>query len=191
MQVIDIYARRLVGVLAALVVLVLVVGTWVLTRSHDRSSVGAPSALPSSTPSPSAAVTSRAGTARDTSTGRGAAVPGPVSGAAAKEGAGMTGGSRLISLPKHQLVVRVTSETEMFRVGYVVPTSLEKSYGVEYDVGRTWELRTVVYGKPQYARIYLQAGPYGIPVKCTITVDGKVLERRETEGPWGQLICQG
>lgn len=103
----------------------------------------------------------------------------------------MSGSSRLISLPKHELVVRVTSEADMFRVGYVVPTSLEKSYGVEYDVGRTWELRTVVYGKPKYARIYLQAGPYGIPVKCTITVDGKVLEQRDTEGPWGQLICQG
>ena len=31
----------------------------------------------------------------------------------------------------------------------------------------------------------------GNPITCTIRVDGKVSERRTTEGPYARLICQG
>ena len=104
---------------------------------------------------------------------------------------GLQGGTMSKNFPRHQLNLLVTSEGQIGTVGWFIPTSLRKSYGVAKDVKHEWDLSTVVYGDPDYARIWLQAGARGFPITCTITVDGVVTEHRSTEGPYGQLLCQG
>lgn len=99
------------------------------------------------------------------------------------------GGERHI--PKHQLTVTVTSRAPLGFVGYHIPTSLRDSYGTAKNVGTSWSMTTTVYGSADYARLWAQAGYRGEPVTCTITVDGKVTERRSTQGPYGELFCQG
>lgn len=105
--------------------------------------------------------------------------------------AGLQGGGTYWHLPRHQLKLTVTSSAPVGTVGYLVPTSTNDYYGVVHDVGQSWSLSTTVYGDPAYARLFIQAGLRGTPVTCTISVDGKVVERRSTEGPYGQMMCQG
>jgi hypothetical protein len=104
---------------------------------------------------------------------------------------GLQGSSLYQYLPKHTILLRVTSEAPIGTVGYIVPTSLRRSSGIVKNVRNAWSLTTTVYGDPDYARLYMQAGARGFPITCTITVDGHVTEQRSTEGPYGQLICQG
>jgi len=104
---------------------------------------------------------------------------------------GFQGGSVYKFLPKHQITLRVTSEAPIGTVGYIVPTSLRNSSGIVKNVKNSWSLTTTAYGDPDYAQLYLQAGARGYPITCTILVDGRVAERRSTEGPYGQMVCQG
>jgi hypothetical protein len=105
--------------------------------------------------------------------------------------AGFAGSGLYWSLPKHHIVLSVTSPGQIGTVGYLIPTSLDKADGVAKHVGTSWGLQTIVYGRPDYARIFLQAGASGVPISCTISVDGRVTEHRATSGPYGQLMCQG
>jgi hypothetical protein len=104
---------------------------------------------------------------------------------------GLQGGSIYRYLPKHKITLRITSEAPIGTVGYVIPTSLRQSSGIVKNVGTSWNLTTTAYGDPDYAQLFMAAGGRGFPVTCTITVDGHVTEHRSTEGPYGQLICQG
>ncbi|NRQ51128.1 hypothetical protein [Aeromicrobium stalagmiti] len=106
-------------------------------------------------------------------------------------GGGLQGQGATTGLPRHSLTVRMTSKEPIRGVGYIIPTSLAKYYGVERNVGTSWTLKTTVYGDPAYAQVFSQAGARGFPVTCTISVDGKVTEQRATEGPYGQLYCVG
>ncbi|WP_370290627.1 hypothetical protein [Nocardioides sp.] len=105
------------------------------------------------------------------------------------DGLGGTGGSKF-AVP-HRLVLRVSSSAPIPVVGYQVPTSTDKPTGTVRDVGREWSLATIVYGKPDYARLFVQAGPTGAGITCTVTVDGKVRDQRTTQGPYGLIMCQG
>lgn len=105
---------------------------------------------------------------------------------------GLQGGSMYKYLPKHHIVLRATSRAPIGTIGYIMPTSLNESSGVVKNYkGTSWSISSTVYGDPDYAQIYLQAGSRGYPITCTITVDGKVTEQRSTEGPYGQMVCQG
>ncbi|MCW2855916.1 MAG: hypothetical protein JWR52_1531 [Marmoricola sp.] len=104
---------------------------------------------------------------------------------------GLQGGSVYRYLPKHHVVMTITSDQPIGTIGYEVPTSLHNSSGIVKNVGTHWSLATTAYGSPDYAQLFMQAGARGFPVTCTITVDGRVTEHRSTEGPYGQLICQG
>jgi hypothetical protein len=104
---------------------------------------------------------------------------------------GLQGGSVYKNMAKHSITLLVTSEAPIGTVGYVMPTSLRHQKGVVKHVGDYWTLSSFVYGDPDYAQIFLQAGQRGYPITCTITVDGHVTARRSTDGPYGQLICQG
>lgn len=104
---------------------------------------------------------------------------------------GLQGGSVYQYLPKHRVVMTVTSSSPIGTVGYVVPTSLNKSSGVVRNVGTSWSLTTTAYGDPDYAQLFMQADARGNPITCTIRVDGRVTERQTTQGPYARLICQG
>ena len=102
-------------------------------------------------------------------------------------GAGMTD-----SLPKHTLTVRLTAEGPILgSVAYVIPTSREHESGKTFVKARTWSLTTTVYGNPKYAAVFGQGDYRGNRVSCVVTVDGKVTDRRSTEGPYGAMWCVG
>lgn len=104
---------------------------------------------------------------------------------------GLQGGSVYQYLPKHKVTMKVTSSAPIGTIGYVVPTSLKQSSGIVKNVGGSWSLTTTAYGDPDYAQLFMQADARGHIITCTITVDGKVTEKRSTEGPYARLICQG
>ena len=104
---------------------------------------------------------------------------------------GLQGGSIYKYLPRHTLTLRASSEAPIGTVGYIAPTSLRNSSGIIKNVKNYWTLTTTVYGDPDYAQLFLQAGARGYPITCTILVDGHVTEHRSTEGPYGQMVCQG
>ncbi|MCX6400792.1 MAG: hypothetical protein NTX33_12805 [Propionibacteriales bacterium] len=104
---------------------------------------------------------------------------------------GISGDSDIFSLPKHTITIRLTAPQALGLVAYVIPTSTNHSQGSHVESGRTWSLTTTVYGNPDYAVVYLQAGAGGQPETCEITVDGRVTERRSTDGPYSTMWCQG
>ncbi len=117
------------------------------------------------------------------------AVPGFPGAGATLTGLGGKGGVK--GLPKMRITLSMTSAAPIAYVGYIVPTSLDHSTGTVKDPGTSWSLTTIGYGPPDYAQLFSIAGPTGIPVTCTITVNGKVTERRTTTGPYDQMFCQG
>ncbi|MET0929589.1 MAG: hypothetical protein ABWX74_08720 [Aeromicrobium sp.] len=134
--------------------------------------------------SPAATVEDRVGDARapDGSLGTG---PAPV------PAEGLQGGGGTKDLPKQRITLTMTSTAPIGVIGYVVPTSLDDSHGVTEDVGTSWSLSTIGYGRPDYAQLFAQSGPTGAVITCTIAVNGRTTESRSTDGPYSQLFCQG
>ena len=159
-----------------------------LPTAPSRAPVRLPTTTPTATPSTAAQIQAAAQKAFK-SFGKGMTTGGFGSGDI--NAPGLQGGSIYQYLPKHTIVLRVTSEAPIGTVGYIVPTSLRSSSGVVKNVKTSWSLTTTAYGSPDYAQLYMQAGARGFPITCTISVDGRVTEQRSTEGPYGQLICQG
>lgn len=104
---------------------------------------------------------------------------------------GISGDSDVFSLPKHKLTITLSAPHALGTVAYVIPTSVEHPQGSHNEKSNTWSLTTTVYGNPDYAVVFVQAGVDGKPESCKITVDGRVTERRSTEGPYGAMWCQG
>jgi hypothetical protein len=177
-------------VLSALAVLCVVIMVWGVTGAPGSSGSAAtlgtpvlatPTATPARlldgmpTPSGPASAERGAGAGMSTYTGRSV----------------LQGHSLSESIPRHRVVLSLTSSQKIPFVIYNVPTSRDHSAGQGIDLGSSWSLTTTAYGKPDYARIITRAGPEGVPITCTITVDGQVAARLTTEGPWGKILCQG
>lgn len=91
----------------------------------------------------------------------------------------------------HTVTLSISSATAIGQTGYIIPTSTDHSYGhMTIDSG-SWSLTTNAFGKPAYAIIFIQAGKLGIPISCTITVDGHVSSHSTTNGPYGRTVCLG
>lgn len=91
----------------------------------------------------------------------------------------------------HTVTLSVSSATSIGQMGYIIPTSTDHSYGdMKVDSG-SWSLTTNAFGKPAYAIVFIQAGKLGIPISCTITVDGHVSSHETTNGPYGRTVCLG
>lgn len=108
-----------------------------------------------------------------------------------QEPAGLSGSGGVLNVRAHRITLSVRSSEPIGVIGYNIPTSRDRPSGTVRGVGRSWSLSTRVYGRPDYAQMFLQAGPANVSMTCTITVDGKVTEQRTTTGPYGQLFCQG
>ncbi|MBD8607719.1 hypothetical protein IFT73_12720 [Aeromicrobium sp. CFBP 8757] len=132
-----------------------------------------------------AADTDRAGSPTSGLTG----IPGFPGAGATLTGLGGEGGVK--GLPKMRITLSMTSAAPIAYVGYIVPTSLDSSTGTVESPGTSWSMTTIGYGPPDYAQLFSIAGPAGIPVTCTITVNGEVTEQRTTTGPYDQMFCQG
>lgn len=107
------------------------------------------------------------------------------------EGAGFGGDGFTLNNKPKKLVISARSSVSVRGVGYIIPTSAESSYGTAEVSGRTWSLSTDVYGGPDYARVWIQAGYEGVPITCTVSVDGRVTDTRTTSGRYGIAMCQG
>jgi hypothetical protein len=99
------------------------------------------------------------------------------------------GGFTYADLPSHSVVLRVTSSAPISGVGYLVPTSPDRVYGTERGLGKSWSIRTTVTGKPDFAAVFVQGGPKGVAVTCTIVIDGRVASSETTHGPYGRQVC--
>lgn len=103
---------------------------------------------------------------------------------------GEPGGFVFADIPKHTLVLTVTSAGPIGKLGYIAPTSQDHAYGTA-TAGTSWVLQTYVTGKPYYAAIFIQAGRTGVPIRCTISIDGHVDSSATTSGPYGRQVCVG
>lgn len=203
MEWIRYHPKAAAGGAAVVTVLVIVLVAMMVSKSSPEEPKSSP--LPSTTPTtaplselptvtPSATPTKKPGTSVEKQFAEGLQSLGSGGGATGGnlQMPGLQGGSMYKYLPKHRIVLRATSQAPIGTIGYIMPTSLNESSGVVKNYkGTSWSISSTVYGDPDYAQIYLQAGARGYPITCTITVDGKVTERRSTEGPYGQLVCQG
>lgn len=127
-------------------------------------------------------------------TGTGTTTGGPRAGAPSRFGggpSGLGGQGASLSTTTHRVTMSATSDAPIFVLGYLVPTSNDAAYGRVDEPGRSWSRSTTAYGPPDYAQIFLQAGPQATTISCTVTVDGRVTERRTATGPYAQLFCQG
>ncbi len=104
---------------------------------------------------------------------------------------GLRGDGLDVRMRTFTLRVSVSSSEPIRTIGLQVPTSEQHKERIYRGVGTSWGVRTTVYGNPDYARVFLQAGPSGAPITCVVSVDGRVTERRSTSGPYGATMCQG
>jgi len=89
------------------------------------------------------------------------------------------------------LTITVTSEDPIGTWGYVVPTSADKYYGLHTTSRTSVSMTTTVYGRPAYARVFVQAGYAGTAITCTVRVDGQIMDQRTARGRYVQAMCQG
>lgn len=101
------------------------------------------------------------------------------------------GGIQFRGATPHHLVVHVTSQHTIARLGYVIPTSLDHSVADKRDVTPPFTLTTQVYGRPAYAEVFIQTDGTGAAITCTVEVDGKVTSTETTSGKYGRQVCIG
>jgi hypothetical protein len=99
------------------------------------------------------------------------------------------GGPGLTISGGHTLVAHVESSEPINVIGYLSPTSPDLTYGTVKNVGRSWTVRTTVSGPPKYAILWIYGAKDGASVTCSITIDGKVADRKTTKGPYGRQLC--
>ncbi len=186
-----VWRHPLVVIAAALGAVVLVVALALVGLGEGDA--GGARATPTATPSPTPsavdgvdAQTDEASTGTGTGRGQGGAPSsfggGPV---------GLAGEGASLSTQTRRLTMSATSDEPILVLGYQVPTSNDAVFGRVKSPGRSWSRSTTVYGPPDYAQIFLQAGPRATTISCTVTVDGRVTDRRTATGPYAQLFCQG
>jgi hypothetical protein len=91
----------------------------------------------------------------------------------------------------HQVILTVRSAGSVPILGYLVPTGLRSAYGTVKHPPSHWSLQEQAVGPGYLAAVFIQAGPLGIPVTCTVTVDGKVTNSETTSGQYGGAVCLG
>jgi hypothetical protein len=91
----------------------------------------------------------------------------------------------------HQVTISASAPGKMTVVGFLVPTGLGEAYGSRNGAYRHFSLSQQALGGGYLAAMYLQTGKSGIPITCTITVDGKVTSTQTTSGSYGRALCLG
>jgi len=91
----------------------------------------------------------------------------------------------------HEVTVSASSAGPMPVIGYLVPTGMGSAYGSVGGHRSPWSLHEQALGSGYLAAIFIQAGRAGLPVTCTVTVDGKVTSSETTSGGYGRAVCLG
>jgi len=87
--------------------------------------------------------------------------------------------------------MRATSEAPIRHRRLHRADSLKNSTGTVKNVGGSWSLTTFAYGQPDYAQLFMQAVARGYPITWHHHRRRPPHRHRSTQGPYGQLICQG
>lgn len=161
--------------------LLVIVAAWALTRGEKKTTAGpyVPPPSSSSTPGPEDQPTALVPPE---------AAPTGFDGLPTQGVPGLEGDGFVSDGGRHSVVVSVTSDAEVVFAGYRVPTAnkSDSAKGV-----RSLKGTATAFGHPDYAQVFVTAGPYSTRTVCTVTVDGKVTDRRVGEGPYAYLFCQG
>ena len=183
---------RTTTALSALAVLVVVVIVWGASGGSDPTSDrptlgGPPLATPTTTPSDKLSVLPTPSAVPTSADGALEGLRGSGGGAfTADFGQGFS-----TSLPRHRVVVRAGSDGPMMAVGWWIPFADGDRKGGKSAPGRSFEHSDHSYGDADLARILAYGGPYSRTTWCTVSVDGKVTDRQEADGPYAEVFCQG
>jgi hypothetical protein len=91
----------------------------------------------------------------------------------------------------HEVTISATSAGNMPVLGYLVPTGLGSAYGSVHTHRGHWSLHEQALGKGYLAALFIQADKLGLPVTCTVKIDGKVTSSETTSGSYGRAVCLG
>lgn len=92
----------------------------------------------------------------------------------------------------HELTIAASSLAgKMPVLGYLVPTGMGSAYGSLNGQRQSWSYHEQALGPGYLAAIFVQTGKLGIPITCTVTVDGKVTSHETASGAYGRAICLG
>jgi len=91
----------------------------------------------------------------------------------------------------HEVTISAHSAGNMPVLGYLVPTGLGSAYGEVHTHKGSWSLHEQALGRGYLAAMFIQADKLGLPVTCTVTVDGKVTNTQTTSGAYGRAVCLG
>ena len=176
--------------LSGLAVLVVIMLVWAIAGGSDepgKSTLGgAPLATPTATPTHELSVLPTP-TAPGTS---------DVLKALESDGKGsfsstFNAGGSAHGLTKHKVTVTAQSDGPMMGVGWWIPFANGERKGGDASKSRSFSHSDTTYGDADLARVLAYGGPYSKRTWCTVVVDGKVTERQEAKGPYGQVFCQG
>ena len=91
----------------------------------------------------------------------------------------------------HNVTVSASAPGHMAVLGYLVPTGLGSAYGVVHTRQHSWSMSEQALGKGYLAAVFIQTDRSGIPITCTVTVDGKVTSTQTASSPYGRAVCIG
>jgi len=91
----------------------------------------------------------------------------------------------------HNVRISASAPGHMAVLGYLVPTGLGAAYGAVHTNSHSWSMSEQALGKGYLAAVFIQTGRSGIPITCTVTVDGRVTSRETASSPYGRAVCIG
>jgi hypothetical protein len=91
----------------------------------------------------------------------------------------------------HNVTISASAPGHMAVLGYLVPTGLGSAYGAVHTNHNSWTMSEQALGRGYLAAVFIQTDRSGIPITCTVTVDGKVTSRETASSPYGRAVCIG
>ena len=182
--------RKKAAGLAGLVVVVVLVLVWGASRSgspKQPATLGGPGlATPTATPGglltglpdPSAVPTSQSGVL-DALAAQGASV-----------GSSSFGHGSVKSLTKHHVTIAAGSDGPLMAVGWWIPLADGQRKGSDTSHAKQFSHSDTTYGDGDWAQLLAFGSSTSKKTWCTITVDGKVVDHQEGQGPWVRVFCQ-
>lgn len=92
----------------------------------------------------------------------------------------------------HHVTLKTTTPLGKIPVlGFLVPTGMGSAYGSLNGQRSPWTYSEQALGPGYLAAIFIQTGATGLPITCTVSVDGKVTSRETASGAYGRAVCLG
>ena len=89
----------------------------------------------------------------------------------------------------HTVLLQVSAVGAVARMGYLVPSGVESTYGDHRNVRAPWARTVHAPGTGYLAAIFVQTDATGRAVTCRITIDGTLRETETFSGSFARGIC--